>query len=285
MSFCLWRRLVLSIVIIFNGAICYASEEMLLIRYHYGSLVWDGARHEKPDIVPYFFFSDATRINDVNYPRFTIGDVESNASQEEYKLSVKLDVKKKDKYLQAHVVIKNKSTTPYYVHRYMLAEKGSIYPLCGNVFSIVADGIILRYLKIECHYDRDDEWQKIPAGGSFAYSVNLNEAYAFPSGYRRYNIGSHTYQVVTENWFQEQNINEAMFSILDWEYHCKIEKNVSYIESGGAVCDLDKKSFSTFIYLTGLKSERSGNKFYIRTNQVTIYLDGDTLQPFNYNQY
>ncbi|MGK9174944.1 hypothetical protein KXR87_17270 [Yokenella regensburgei] len=281
----LWRKWMLAIVIIFNGATCYASEEMLLIRYHYGSLVWDGARHEKAAIVPYFISSDATRINDVIYPRFTIGDAESKALQEEYKLSVKLDVKKKDKYLQARVVIQNKSTIPYYVHKNMLATAISSDPLCGNTFSIATDGIELRYLQTMCHYDRDEEWERIPAGGTFAYSVNLNEAYAFPSGYRRYNIGSLEYDVVTENWFQEQNINEAMFAILDWEYHCKIEKNVSYIKYDKFVCDMEKKSFSSFIYLSGLRSEISENEFYIRTNQVTIYLDGDTLQPFDYNRY
>ena len=134
-----------------------------------------------------------------------------------------------------------------------------------------------------CHYDQDEEWEKIPAGGTFAFSANLNEAYAFPSEYRRYNIGSHTYQVVTENWFQEQNINEAMFAILDWEYHCKIEKNVSYIKYDKFVCDMEKKSFSSFIYLSGLRSEISEHEFYIRTNQVTIYVDGETVHPFDYS--
>ena len=283
MHVCLLKKWMLAIVIMFNGAICYASEEMLLTRYHYGSLVWDGARHEKAAIVPYFISSDSTRINHVIYPRFNIGDAESKALQEEYKLSVKLDVKKKNKYLQARVVFQNKSTIPYYVHKNMLARARSSDPLCGNAFSIATDGIELRYLKMVCHYDQDEEWEKIPAGGTFAFSANLNEAYAFPSGYRRYNIGSHTYQVVTENWFQEQNINEAMFAILDWEYHCKIKKNVSYIESGRAVCDHEKKSFSAFILLSGLRSEISENEFYIRTNQVTIYVDGDTLHPFDYS--
>ena len=143
----------LAIVIISHGAICYASEEMLLIRYHYGSLVWDGARHEKAAIVPYFIFSDATRINDVIYPRFHIGDAQSKALQEEYKLSVKLDVKKKDKYLQARVVFQNKSTTPYFVHKNMLARARSFDPLCGNAFSIATDGIELKYLQTVCHYD------------------------------------------------------------------------------------------------------------------------------------
>ncbi|WP_437434597.1 hypothetical protein [Yokenella regensburgei] len=276
----------MAIFIIFNGAICYASEEMLLTRYGYGFLIWDGVKHDKPAIWPYFYLSGSNRINDRVYPRFEISDFENKKSQERQKLYVKLDVNKNNKYLQAHVVFQNKSTTPYYVHKSRLAEqkKNNFHPLCSDAFSITSEGILLNFLSMECRYDIEDEWKEVPAGGTFTFSSNLNEAYAFPSGYRRYNIGSVEYQVVTENWFQEQNINEAMFSILDWEYHCKIEKNVSYIESGGAVCDLDKKSFSTFIYLTGLKSERSGNKFYIRTNQVTIYLDGDTLQPFNYNQ-
>lgn len=276
------------IIVILSSPYTWCSEEILLTRYGYGLLIWDGVRHDKPGVWSYL--SETDRINDIIYPNFQTSDDENKATQERYKFYVQLVVQQKDKHLQATVIFKNQSMHPYFLHRQGIMEPhGSyFYPLCSNAFSITTGGILLNFLKMKCIYYIEDEqynWKKIPANSIYSFTVNLNEAYAFLPGKRRYNIGSMEYNVVTEGWRREQSIYKSFFSIMEWEYTCEIQKNISYIEYGKNVCEPGKLSFSSFLYTMGYEGERDDNHFRVRTNQVITYVDGKTLKPFYENQY
>lgn len=279
----------LTIVTTFSPSHVRGSEEIVLTRYGYG-FKWDGIRHNTPSIWPFPYLADARHINDVIYLNFRTSDSENKSTQAKRQFYVHLSLHQKNKYLQATVSFQNKSNKSYFVHRkgLIVLHDPYFYPLCSDVFSITTDGIILHFLKSACIYFIEDEnkhWKEIPAGKNYSFTVNLNEAYAFPYGNRRYNIGSKEYDVVTKEWFHELNIFTLMFSILEWRISCRVNKNISHIERLINDCEQEETSFKYHLERIGIRRENSNNQFNIRTNQVIIYINGEELKHSYDNQY
>lgn len=280
----------LTIALAFGPMYARCSEEVLLTTSGYGFLMWDGIKHDKPGIWPYYYLSDAKHINDMIYPNFRISDAENKVTQKKYKLYTQLVVQQKNKYLQAHVVFKNRSKISYFVHLSgILSPRNAVsHPLCNNAFSITTGGTLLNFLLVPCRYyseDEPDNWREVMANSDYNFTINLNEAYAFPPGYRRYNIGSLEYNVVTEKWLREQYFFNLMFSIFEWELSCKTRKNTSYIKHEKNVCKIKDSTLRSFLYFHGFEGSNENEHFSIRTNQVVIYANGETLKPFYDNQY
>lgn len=281
---------ILAITLAFGPMYARSSEEVLLTRYGYGFLLWDGIKHDKPGIWTYYERPDTQRINDIISPNFRISDAESQAMQENHKLYAKLDLRQKNKYLQAYVKLKNRSNRSYFVHLSgILSPHNAVsHPLCNDAFSITTEGISLDFLLVPCRYYSDDEpdnWREVTAGSDYNFIVNLNEAYAFPPGCRRYNIGSLEYNVVTQKWLREQYFFNLMFSIFEWELSCEIRKNISYIEHEKNVCKIKNCTLRSFLYFHGFEGSNESERFNIRTNQVVVYVSGEAIKPFYKSQY
>ncbi|MDU4436165.1 hypothetical protein CHU32_19995 [Superficieibacter electus] len=261
-----------------------ASEEVLLTRYGYGSLIWDGEKHDAPAIWQYF--SDLDYSTNKIFNNYELSDAQNEFNKSKYKLDVRLKVRQKDGNLLAMVTFYNGSVHSFYIYRNRLPADLYFYPLCGNAFSINADSIHLDYLGRRCQFDDGEEkksWHKIRAGETYDFTVKLNDAYAFPPGIRRYNIRTLEYSIVKDEWFIEQSIFSSLFSILKWQYTCEGRKSVDFIDRVRWSCEFGYPDIEDFFSKLGYYGLSDDDYFEIRTNQVNVLIDGSALHSFYKN--
>lgn len=267
-------------IFIFLTRNVFASEDIVLNKYGYGSLIWDGIKHDKPEIWPYPL--PENQANYARYHSYEISDTQNFINQLKYEINIELTIQQKKNDLFALVQFHNNSPHNYFIHRSKLSVDDPIfYPLCSNAFSINTDNIHLNYLKQRCQLDSErekDNWQLIPAGNAYSFSVKLNDAYAFPPGLRRYNIGSLEYTIVKEEWFIEQSINNLFLSILEWKYSCMEKDGENYVIKARNVCDPYRNNIQEILLELGLDGVDYDNHFIARTNQCVIMIDGSTLK-------
>lgn len=168
-----------------------ASEDVLLTKYGYGSLIWNGEKHDVPAIWQYPINLDYSSNKIFN--NYKLSDIQNEFNKSKHKLDARLKVSQKDDNLLAIVTFYNRSIHSFYIYRNRLPANLYFYPLCGDAFSINADSIHLDYLGRRCQFDDWEEkksWRKIRVGETYDFTVKLNDTYAFPPGIRRYNIGT-----------------------------------------------------------------------------------------------
>lgn len=261
-----------------------ASEDVLLTKYGYGSLIWNGEKHDVPAIWQYPINLDYPSNKIFN--NYELSDIQNEFNKSKHKLDARLKVSQKDGNLLAIVTFYNRSINSFYIYRNRLPANLYFYPLCGDAFSINADSIHLDYLGRRCQFDDWGEkksWRKIRVGETYDFTVKLNDAYAFPPGIRRYNIGTLEYSIVKDEWFIEQSIFSSLFSILKWQYTCEGRKGVDYINRVRWPCEFGNPDIEDFFSNLGYDGFSDDYYFEIRTNQVNILIDGDALHSFYKN--
>ncbi|EKG0215852.1 hypothetical protein NTD73_005127, partial [Escherichia coli] len=77
----------------------------------------------------------------------------------------------------------------------------------------------------------------------------------FLPGKHRYNVGTFEHLIVRSNWFRNENINTAMFNILNQSH--------------------PKKKIDDLLYNLDLYGARLG--VFLRSNEVSLLIDGDEL--------
>ncbi|HGF2847246.1 TPA: hypothetical protein ACF6WR_004937 [Escherichia coli] len=130
--------------------------------------------------------------------------------------------------------------------------------LCDKRFLITSYDVILDYLGGWCNYGLDmssSAWLEIPPKSNYTYQVNLNDYYVFLPGKHRYNVGTFEHLIVRSNWFRNENINTAMFNILNQSH--------------------PKKKIDDLLYNLDLYGARLG--VFLRSNEVSLLIDGDEL--------
>lgn len=277
------------IVIIFSFVFCmchaFASEDVVLNRYGYGLRKWNESLNKY----------DKAMVSDHGgiYYHYNISDSKSKLEQSKRGIYVHLEVRQEGSNVIAEVNFYNRSHHSYFIFKNNigLSNGDGFYPLCDDAFMVTTEGIRLDYLGMFCAFDSNqyiDEkinWLEIPAGNAYSFTINLNDVYNFLPEKRRYNIGSLEYIIVNNDWFTEQLIYGyygTLFSILDWQYMCKVNEGGNYIEKRW-LCESDAarddKSAQSFLRRFDYDGLDRGNYFKIRTNQVVIDVDGDKTFP------
>lgn len=277
-------RVLVIFLILFFIPYTSASEDVLLTKYGYGSLIWNGEKHDVPAIWQYPINLDYSG-NEI-FNNYELSDIQNEFNKSKHKLDARLKVIQKDGNLLAIVTFYNRSINSFYIYRNRLPANLYFYPLCGDAFSINADSIHLDYLGRRCQFDNWEEkksWRKIRVGETYGFIVKLNDAYAFPPGIRRYNIGTLEYTIVKDEWFIEQSIFSSLFSILKWQYTCEGRKGVDYINRVRWPCEFGNPDIEDFFSKLGYDGFSDNYYFKIRTNQVNILIDGDALHSFYKN--
>ncbi|TLI95497.1 hypothetical protein [Escherichia sp. E4385] len=267
-------RILIVFICIFSTFSSLAGEGVVIIKYGYGRLWWDFEKHEHPEIWKYPF--------EQNF-NYRLSDLKNKINEERYKLKANLTVKQEADYLLANVSLSNTNDYSLYVHLSRLATKSEDFPLCGHAFSINTDNIRLDYIALRCQLDSDKEadFIEIPAGKTYEFSVRLNDAYVFPLGMRRYNIGSLEYSVVNDKWFVKQSINEHVIAILNWRYKiCRPCRKLVRILCSCTSDRYNQPNIEDFLRYIDYDDTNDEDYFTIRTNQVVVMVDGDTLRSF-----
>ncbi|MGB7799598.1 hypothetical protein [Buttiauxella sp.] len=282
---------VTAFIFIIHASYVSASEDMILKKYVYGFRQYSQVRGEKylPPVIEPLSDTDLKEKSSVAkiYPYFDIGDYESKIEKNNHHIDINLSVQQKKVSVMAMVSFYNSDHQAYFVHRSRLASNDSFLPLCGHAFSVATDGISLAYLGRRCQFDDEDndkkpDWIEIPAGKTFSYTVKLNDAYLFPPGKRRYNIGTLKFFLANDTFFYEKRIYKTVFSILNWKFDdCETNKYSYYVQKVNELCkvldpwkeDTAEGLLSKFDY-DGLSPD---NFFEARSNQVILNIDGDML--------
>lgn len=275
-----------------------ASEDVALLKYIYGFRQFSQVKGERylPAVIELLPYTDLKENGgDIKiYPYYDMGEYESKMEQSKHHVDIHLTIQQKNSSAFATVSFYNRSLQTYFVHRSRLARKKE-QPLCGDTFSIATEGIRLVYLGWRCQFEDEDndkkpDWVEIPAGKTFSYTIKLNDAYLFPLGRRRYNIGTLEFFIANDTFFYEKRIYKNAFSILNWKLgNCETDKYSYYPQNINELCkiidpwkeDTAEGLLRKFDY-DGLSPD---NFFEARSNQVIINIDGGTLtSPYEMNK-
>lgn len=288
-------------ILILNSGNAYSGQEIVLRKYGYGRIDWGDkvTDLEKPEIYPLQESRAYEQLLVVYpnmsilelFPYYSISDIENETSQIKEKLKVRLSVQQKAGKVIAIITFHNISNKDYYIHRGRIPriQYDHVFgPLCDASFLITSDNVRLDYMGKYCEFESDtpkDDWYKISAGGNFSTSVILNFAYEFLPGIHKYDIGSVEYSVVNESWFIDKNIYKSIVSIIDDPDLCNLKHNGYTMEEINSLCGFDesnKNGIKYFMERFNIDAINKENHFEIRTNQVSIEIDGDKVTYHHY---
>lgn len=289
----------MALIFILQASYVSASEDMVLKKYIYGFRQYSQVQGEKylPPVIEPLFDTNLKDKNSVAkiYPYYDVGDYDSAIEKNNYNVDISLSVQQKKSSVLATVSFFNRGQQAYFVHRSRLTSRDSFLPLCGHAFSVATAGISLAYLGRRCQFEDEDnnkkpDWVEIPAGKTFSYTVKLNDAYLFPPGKRRYNIGTLKFFMANNTFFYEKRIYKNFFSILNWKLdNCETNKYSYFIQHINKLCkvldpwkeDTAEGLMSKFDY-DGLSPD---NFFEARSNQFILNIDGNMLtSPYEMNK-
>ncbi len=273
------------------------ATEVVLIKYGYGKIYWGKkASTAEPVVYPLSESSayedlirkqpDAT-ISDL-YPYYEISEKESKWRQKKYAIDVFLTVRQEKHNVVANVIFHNKSNKNYFIYKWGMpstARDPFFGVMCGSSFLITTNNIKLDYLGHSCDFggDMQDWWLKIESGESLSYTIPLNRAYEFLPGKHQYQIGSLEYPIVTEQWFSEKNIYNAMFSVFDERSSCPIKTDYPLVSERRFLCPqygAGENGLRRILNNIGFNGDGSEYYFKIRTNQVSILIDADKYTSY-----
>ncbi|RJT19202.1 hypothetical protein [Buttiauxella izardii] len=267
-----------------------ASEDMVLQKYLYGLRQFSQVKGERylPAVIELLPYTDLKEDGgDIKiYPYYEMGEYENKMEQNKHQVDIHLTIQQKSSSTFATVSFYNRSMQAYFVHRSRLVQEEE-QSLCGDSFSIATEGISLVYLGWRCQFEDEDndekpDWVEISPGKNFSYTVKLNDAYLFPPGKRRYNIGTLEFFMANDTFFYEKRIFNQIFSILNWKFeNCEINKYSYFFKKINELCkfttpwnkDTAEGLLRKFSYY-GLSTD---SYFEARSNQVIIEIDGDKL--------
>ncbi|HCB2206799.1 TPA: hypothetical protein MYR09_001827 [Citrobacter farmeri] len=280
------RALILSIIFIISFVDEIKAGEVLTLKlYGYGSLYWGGERHKSPAVYP---LRDSNQYltygvsESENGPSYKLSDSESESIQRKIQIYANLKVKQVSNDVRATVRFVNDSKQSYYVHKQNLPAQFSIAQKninsCSNMFLITNGNITLDYIGGRCEFYSNTErntWLELPAKRTIKFMSNLNNDYVFLKGKNIYNIGSLEYTIVSENWFLKNKINHLLFLILNFKSNNSMsEDSIASVH----LEDEDNNGIEYHLLKYGFDGG-GGDAFILRTNQVSIKLDGDKIAP------
>ncbi|ECF3155668.1 hypothetical protein ACVUCS_004492 [Salmonella enterica subsp. enterica] len=246
------------------------AENIITKEYGYGSLYWKQERHNKPYIYNILdaneYIPEGTPIRDIT-PSYSKGQNENIDAKNALNISLSLYITNEKEDVIATVKFLNKSENSLYIYKKNIPSKDNI--LCDRRFLITSTNIYMDYLGGWCNYGSvfyDQDWLEIPAKNGYSYNIILNKYYAFLPGNHIYNIGTFEHLVVNDKWLLTKRINNLIFRILNWRNTSTINKFKRH----------PNDSIDNYLYNFGFNGQPPA--FYIRTNEVSIKVDGDKIK-------
>lgn len=283
---------VLFFTLLLTSWYCAADFPIVTKKYQYGykykddygsNILGEAPRfHSLVNIEKYIFL----------YPGYLYSDELNKKIQSEKSMFVLLNIEKNDKdKLIAITKFVNKSNKSYFIHNFFITlfKDKSMYGYssgCRQDFLIVTNSARLEYMGYSCHsYDEDPNsgnWVKIGPGKSFSMKTYLdNSLYTFPSGLRKYSIGTLEYNFVDEDWLSFQRVNVMISAILEWQDHCGFNqwrRELIFNHDCNKNVGIVEKNFFRTNYFFGSYSEAlSQHEFKIRSEPVIIEVNGSLL--------
>lgn len=246
-------------MLIFFSANLKGENYLIPKKNAYGSLVFAENKHEHPAVYDLFqsnkFITKDTTYFDLT-PDYALSKQEDIILQQANHVLLTLSVKTVKKNIIATVNFYNDYDDYLYVYKKNTPYNGK--ELCDKRFLITSYDVILDYLGGWCNYGSDmsfSAWLKIPPKGNYTYQVNLNDYYVFLPDKHRYNVGTFEHLIVRSDWFRNENINTAMFNILN-------QSN-------------PKKKIDDLLYNLNLYGAKLG--VFLRSNEISLLIDGSEI--------
>ncbi|MCU6177094.1 hypothetical protein [Citrobacter cronae] len=261
------KILILCIIVSFQTE----ANNLIIMKYEYGKRGWDGTKYEQASIHP---LSN-------KYFRYSTSDFENISTKRKLNITFDLFIKKEKKSILSTIIFKNNGDKSIFI------PEISFSALSMNLL-ITTDNVMLEYLGGQFDYRGDFErtdWIEVLPEEMISLTQVLNDSYEFLPGKLFYSISSLEYTVVNEKWFTDRTIYNSFISIVVPEINdCHIKKNATYVFKKREMCIFDVKkkvmSLRDLLEKFGFHNVNDLNSFKIRTNQVSVEIDGNKVRSF-----
>lgn len=222
---------------------------------------------------------------------------ESTGNNKDVSMTLAIEVIGGD--ILAHVKINNESEISYYVQGLSIpwdvsssdGTKTSV--LCWSSFQIISNNIKLSFLGSICDSGSNldkSEWYEIEPHKSLAFTTSLNDNYEFLTDKRVYEIVTSRYTLVNDNWFIQRSINDLIFSIfnMDAAKICPVTRKIYYGYRKEDICETyfnDVDGIMFLLYSVGITGENHDNEISIRSEPVTIEIEGSKIKSLYDRNY
>lgn len=279
-------------VFIFSMVISFPSmsSSLTVLKYNYG-------RRESLDNSKYMP-GTIYLIDDRIYPWVFIGaylrtsNIENRSIKNKHDITLDLSVKQIDGDVLATINILNNGKESFFIensffpHTYTHEDGSTTSELSWSSVLINTDNIMLHFFGNTCcggiSEDQRD-WTEIKSDKALSFITVLNDNFEFLTDKRRYEIVSSNYWMVKDDWFTERSIWQSLFSIFNMTMAqvCPVASEVFYVYKEERIC---KSNFNTYIGIrelldrVGIDGSNSDNELFIRSEPVTIEIDGSKIR-------
>ncbi|WP_330985860.1 MULTISPECIES: hypothetical protein [Enterobacterales] len=287
--------------IIFMVSIVFSVElfasELTLLKYNYGrrELLLDST------FKPGYIYPLEERRDGSEFVGWYLStsNSENTRIKKEHFISIDLSIKKEQNNIVAITNIQNSGRDSFFItntsfpHEDINPDGSKTSTLFWSSVLITTDNIMLKYLGGSPNFgglslDRDD-WTEIKPNKMLSFVTVLNDNFEFLIDKRRYDIVTSDYWMVKENWFIQRSINDLIFSILNMDAAkvCPLTRDVFYIYKTERLCGTyfdDYAGIQSMLNYAGITGENHDNEISIRSEPVTIEIDGSKIKSL-YDKY
>lgn len=258
-------------------------EHYLKVRkYAYGSLIWNGVKHSKPEVYSLMelneYIPSDTNIFDIG-SRYVVGQSKNKSTLDTYNINMSLTVSIMENNVIAKVNFVNNSGQSFFLYKKELPIFNG--KICEDRFLIMTDDIQLNYLGGWCDFGSNFnqlDWVEVTHGSEYSYAIFLNQFYEFLPELKRYSIGSLEQTLINHDWMIRRHTTELMFSVLDFHLNCDYTEQIDYLSSINNANICKRKNISD--YLSDMGFYERASLVSIRTNEFLIDVDGREIKSF-----
>lgn len=258
-------------------------EHYLKVRkYAYGSLIWNGVKHSKPEVYSLMelneYIPSDTNIFDIG-SRYVVGQSKNKSTLDTYNINMSLTVSITENNVIAKVNFVNNSGQSFFLYKKELPIFNG--KICEDRFLIMTDDIQLNYLGGWCDFGSNFnqlDWVEVTHGSEYSYAIFLNQFYEFLPELKRYSIGSLEQTLINHDWMIRRHTTELMFSVLDFHLNCDYTEQIDYLSSINNANICKRKNISD--YLSDMGFYERASLVSIRTNEFLIDVDGREIKSF-----
>ncbi|MHB9326428.1 hypothetical protein ACP3S7_02665 [Phytobacter ursingii] len=258
-------------------------EHYLKVRkYAYGSLIWNGVKHSKPEVYSLMelneYIPSDTNIFDIG-SRYVVGQSKNKSTLDTYNINMSLTVSIMENNVIAKVNFVNNSGQSFFLYKKELPIFNG--KICEDRFLIMTDDIQLNYLGGWCDFGSNFnqlDWVEVTHGSEYSYAIFLNQFYEFLPELKRYSIGSLEQTLINHDWMIRRHTTELMFSALDFHLNCDYTEQIDYLSSINNANICKRKNISD--YLSDMGFYERASLVSIRTNEFLIDVDGREIKSF-----
>lgn len=269
----------------YHNVVCAGDfvENYLKVRkYAYGSLIWNGVKHSKPEVYSLMelneYIPSDTNVFDIG-SRYVVAQSKNKSTLDTYNINLSLTVSITGNNVIAKVSFVNNSGQSFFLYKKELPIFNG--KICEDRFLIMTDNIQLNYLGGWCDFGSNFnqlDWVEVTHGSEYSYAIFLNQSYEFLPELKRYSIGSLEQTLINHDWMIRRHTTELMFSILDFHLNCDYTEQIDYLSGVNNANICKKENISDYLSDMGFYDQAS--LVSIRTNEFLIDIDGREIKSF-----